>query len=77
MASISRITVNYLEGAKGITGAVQIGWVLESEKRGAVQEQYRIQIAKDNKFDTPVFDSGEVQSEESAHIMVDLPWEDI
>ncbi|MCD8217293.1 MAG: glycoside hydrolase family 78 protein [Clostridiales bacterium] len=77
MALIRRITVNYLEGAKGISGAAQIGWVLESEKRGAVQEQYRIQIAKDNQFETPVFDSGDVQSEESAHVMVDLPWEDI
>ncbi|MCD8149382.1 MAG: glycoside hydrolase family 78 protein [Clostridiales bacterium] len=77
MASIRRITVNYLEGAKGITGAAQIGWVLESEKRGAVQEQYRIQIAKENDFDAPVFDSGEVQSEESAHVMINLPWEDI
>ncbi len=77
MASISRITVNYLEQPAGITGEIQLGWVLESEKRDAVQEAYQIQVAKDEGYQDIIYDSEEVRSAESQHIRVSADWEDI
>ncbi len=77
MASIKKVTVNYLECPVGIRGEIRLGWVLESDKRGAVQEKYRFMIAEDEGFETVVCDSGEVSSSESAHIVVDEDWKDI
>ncbi|MCC8140929.1 MAG: glycoside hydrolase family 78 protein [Lachnospiraceae bacterium] len=77
MASIKKIMVNYLEQPTGIRGEIQLGWVLESDKRGAVQEKYQIRIAEDEDFETVVYDSGEVASSESTHIVVEEDWKDI
>lgn len=77
MITISRITVNYQENPVGIVGAVQVGWALESDQRNVVQESYEIQISKENAFDAPIYDSGLVNSDESAHILTEAEWEDI
>lgn len=77
MASICKITVNYLEHAVGIVGPIQLGWVLESEKRNAVQDSYEVQISKEKDFETNIYESGCVKSDESAHITVEEKWEDV
>ncbi len=77
MASIRRITVNYMEGPVGITGAVQFGWVLESEKANARQEWYEIRISESDDFRETIYESGQVRSDMSAHVEVDCAWKDI
>ncbi len=77
MTSIQKIKLHYMEQAVGLCGTVQVGWVLTSDQRGAVQEAYELQVSKTEDFSTVLFDSGRVASAESAHAAVCLDWEDV
>ncbi|MBB6673109.1 alpha-L-rhamnosidase [Cohnella nanjingensis] len=47
----------------------RFGWKLISERRGTVQQAYRIQVAgPDAAFDAPLWDSGKVASEQSIQV---------
>jgi len=70
MLKITDVKVNYLVNPVGISGDIQIGWVLGSDKKNVVQTAYQVQIGKDLNFDHPVFDSGETSGDESAHVTV-------
>ena len=73
---IKDVKVNYLVNPVGISGDIQIGWVLDSDKRNVVQTSYRVQIASDMDFEHPVYDSGETSGDESAHVKVQgITWE--
>ncbi len=77
MASIQKITVNYLVCPVGIEETLQLGWVLSSAQRGAKQESYRYQIAENRDFAPVLLDSGVVESDQSAHVLVTAAWKDI
>lgn len=77
MLEISEVTVNYLAGPSGVIACPQIGWKLVSDNRNTFQTNYRLIISKKSDFSEPVYDSGLVDSCESAHIRPNLCLEDI
>ena len=74
MIKIKSIQVNYQNEPLGIVGPIQVNWKIESDKKAVIQKAYHLIVRKDDDI---VFDSGKVQSEESAHIPVDIKWKDI
>ncbi len=70
MLKIARVYIDYEENPVGITESPQFGWEMESDGRCVRQTSYRLLLAKDPEFASPVFDSGTVFSEESAHVRV-------
>ena len=68
MLKITKILMDYETSQIGITHVPQFGWVLESDKRNVVQESYELQIAADQAFAEPVYESGEVKSDASAQV---------
>lgn len=75
---ITEIKVNYLTKPTGITGNIQVGWLLESEERNAVQTAYQMQIALTPTFDSVVYNTGKVVNDESAHVEINkFVWESL
>lgn len=68
MLNVSKITVDRLADPCGIGDIPTLGWQLQSGARNVLQKSYRAQIALDRAFERPVWDSGLVQSAESAEI---------
>ena len=46
----------------------QFGWEIASDRRNVVQKSYRLQIAGDRAFENVLYDSGAVESRESASV---------
>ena len=65
-----KIRMEYLEQPVGLGALPRFGWVLESDRKNVVQKAYRLQIAKDPQFESLVYDSGLVESAESAYVEV-------
>lgn len=63
--------MNYQENPIGVTQVPQFGWVLESDKRSVIQASYELQISADAEFKNVLFDSGEINSDESAHVFAE------
>ncbi len=74
MVEVTNLRVNYLDSPIGIEDIFQVGWQMRSDRRSVRQKSYRLQIAE-NDFASPVYDSGEVMSGDSANITVpvDIP----
>ena len=68
MLKINKLTLNYQVNPIGITKATQFGWIIESSNSNVLQTSYILQVGTDAKFESVVFDSGFVESEESAHV---------
>ena len=68
MLAIRRVLMDCFERPLGVEAAPDFTWILESDRRCVRQSAYRLQIARDAAFDSPVFDSGRVDSDESAHV---------
>lgn len=68
MVQVSEIRINYLNSPIGIENIEQIGWKIQSDKRNVIQKTYEFQIAENETFDSILYGSGIVESEESAHI---------
>lgn len=60
--------MDYVTQPIGLTTMPQIGWVIEGNGRNEMQKTYYLQIAKNVHFSNIVFDSKEVESNQSAHI---------
>lgn len=68
MLKINRIHMDYQENPAGLFEMPQFGWELESTRRNVIQKSYQLQIAEDPAFKKLIYDSGEKESGESAHI---------
>lgn len=68
MLQVTRIRMEYLEEPVGLGELPWFGWVLESDRKGVIQQGYRLQIAADGEFAELVYDSGYVESRESVHV---------
>ena len=68
MFCIGKIAVDYLPQPQGVTGHPQFLWVMKSDKQNVRQTAYRLQIGKEGDFQTPVYDSQKVESEQSTQI---------
>ena len=67
MLKISRMLLDYQTDPVGLDHAPRFGWELESDRRNVAQRAYRLQVAEDALFGHVCFDSGRVESGESAH----------
>lgn len=70
MLKVNVLTMDYGQKMEGITHVPQFGWKLESNQRNCRQNSYHLQIGLDSEFKNCIYDSGEVRSEESAHVEV-------
>lgn len=68
MIAVKRILLDYGTCPAGVEALPNLGWVLESDGRCVRQTAYQWQLAGDAGFDDPLFDSGWVESGESAHV---------
>ena len=69
MLKIGRMHLDYQTNPVGLDHVPQFGWELESDRRNVVQKAFRLQAAQEPQFETVCFDSGRVESEESAHVL--------
>ena len=68
MLNLDKLLINYMDSPSGVEREPVIGWKLSSDRRNVTQHSYRIRISESPSFDECVFDSGEVVSDESAHV---------
>ena len=71
MAEIAKIMINYQETPVGIERIFQLGWKIVSGERAVLQKNYQLQLAQDAAFEKILYDSGVVESDESAHVTLD------
>ena len=72
MLQVAKVRMDYLEHPVGLDRLPVFGWVLESDRKNGIQKAYQLQIAEDMQFARIIYDSGFVESEESAHVKI--PW---
>ncbi len=72
MAEIANISINYQQAPIGIEDIFQLGWEIHSEKRAVLQKSYQLELVQDATFEEILYDSGIVESDESAHVILDL-----
>nr|WP_321263405.1 family 78 glycoside hydrolase catalytic domain [uncultured Sphaerochaeta sp.] len=70
MTTVSKLQINYLDHVVGITEGPQFSWVIDTPFRNCRQKQYQIQIADEASFASPLFDTGLVESSDSAQVRV-------
>ena len=68
MLKVSKITIQYLDHPVGLGGQPWFGWKIESDRRNVIQEAYRLEIGTDASCFKPIWQSGWVNSQESAHV---------
>ena len=68
MIEITEILINYQNAPVGIECVEQVGWKFCSNNRNVKQAAYQIQIAGDLNYTEILFDTGRIESGESAHI---------
>ena len=68
MLTVSAILMDYETAPVGLDHLPTFGWKLKSDRRNVVQSTYQLQISDSERFDAPLYDSGTVQSAESAHV---------
>ncbi len=71
MIKIEKLMLNYEVNPIGITKATQFGWIIGSKYSDVLQTSYHLQVGKDEKLETVLFDSGLVKSEESVHVIAE------
>ncbi|QHQ60333.1 family 78 glycoside hydrolase catalytic domain [Anaerocolumna sedimenticola] len=73
MIRISELRLDYLKQPVGVTKLPQFGWMIDSDQRNIIQTAYQLQIADNPDFNNAIYDSGLVESEDSAHVIPDKP----
>ena len=68
MLKAVNLTCDYQVNPIGVGSNIQLGWVLESDRRSVLQTAYQLQVSTDPGFGEFFYDSGAVQSGDSAHI---------
>ena len=69
--TVSHLRVNAVNNPIGVDESPRFSWIIESEERGCMQEQYRIQVFQGELEGTLVYDSGEISSSQSSHVAAD------
>ena len=68
MLKVKQILIDYLKDPVGVTEVPQFSWELESGERGVRQRSYHLQVSRGADFGELIYDSGEVQSDQSAQV---------
>lgn len=71
MLKAVNLTCDYQVNPVGVNDKIQLGWMLESDRRNVLQTSYQLQVAADPNFSQITFDSGVVKSGDSVHIRLD------
>lgn len=71
MLTIRTILMDHMEHPVGLEEMPVFGWILESDGHDVCQKQYQLQLALDSTFAAPLYDSGVVDSNESAFVHVE------
>lgn len=68
MLEITEILLNYMSEEIPVTAGFTVGWVMRSDKTNVMQKKYHLIISEQENLTSPIYDSGLVYSEDSAHI---------
>ncbi|MCY0880122.1 MAG: family 78 glycoside hydrolase catalytic domain [Firmicutes bacterium] len=69
MLLVGAIHIEYRDRPLGIdVRRPRFSWQLLSDRRGVTQRQYRLQVATDERFERPFWDSGVVMSDENLQV---------
>ena len=71
MLKVIDVKLDYEKNPVGIKKLPSFSWIIESDNSGVFQTHYRIQVLKSDTFDEILFDSGIVDSSESAHVYIE------
>lgn len=71
MLKILEFTMDYMKQSMGGNRIPQFAWKADSDRKNVKQKGYRLQISKENEFTNLVYDSGEIQTEQSSQICPD------
>lgn len=67
--TVEQLRTQHLNNPVGIDEASPtFSWILASEERGVTQQSYRITVATDKNMSNVVWDSGNIESEESTNV---------
>jgi len=72
MICVKKIRMDYSEELIGTAKAPSFSWQTEADGRNRKQSRYRLRIAEDSRFEKTVYDSGEIESGNSAHVRADF-----
>ncbi len=70
MIRIKSLQLDYHKELIGITTLPQFSWIIESDEKNIVQKTYRLQFSAEHDFMNIIYDTGEVESDESAHVRI-------
>ena len=71
---VSDLTVEYFTNPVGIDDYnPRMSWQIESEYRNTYQKAYQIQVSKSSDFSVLIWDTGQVHSDQSVHIVYEGP----
>src|SRR5690554_3808406 len=74
MLTATNLKCEYLQNPIGIGEKTpRFSWIIESDRQNVLQESYRLQIAKDPEFESTIWDTGKVLSQDSVHVVYDGP----
>ena len=68
MIAVDKLLLDYMDRPQGVEEMPHLGWKLFSDGRNVRQSAYQWQLAEKEDFSSLLFDSGRVESEESAHV---------
>lgn len=68
MLAVERMTLDYESTLSGVETLPVLGWIIASDQRNVEQTAWQVQIAQGEDFTSLCYDSGVVQSAESANI---------
>ena len=72
MLKVVGLRADYQQNPVGIVRPPQLGWKIESDRNNTVQKSYAVQVAADPRFSEVLFDSGAVESGESAQVGLNM-----
>ncbi|MBR0228308.1 MAG: glycoside hydrolase family 78 protein [Clostridia bacterium] len=68
MIEIQKLLPDGMERPQGVESMPKLTWVLSSDNRNVRQAAYQVQLSTGADFAAPLYDSGRVESGESAHV---------
>lgn len=69
--TVGRLHTMHLTNPIGVDSSPVFSWIIDSDKRGVVQESYNIKVATDPSLSQVVWESGVISSSESANVKAD------
>lgn len=71
MLTVSSLKTDYFTDPEGVGARPHFSWVLQGDGTNIRQTAFHFRLAGEAGFEAPLFDSGEVTSDESAHYVPD------